>query len=143
MRGSFGGLAMIVAMSSAAHAQTCNPVGRVDAQCHKDLQTATAAAIAANQPLWLPAGTYVLTQEWVIDYAPLATTGFQIISDGAVIDATATGLRAMAGHQISQKAASTSKSKARSSSTPIHRQPPFGSASTISRTRTIRRRSTA
>jgi len=86
---------MIVAMSSAAHAQTCNPVGRVDAQCHKDLQTATAAAIAANQPLWLPAGTYVLTQEWVIDYAPLATTGFQIISDGAVIDATATGLRAM------------------------------------------------
>jgi hypothetical protein len=28
-------------------------------------------------------------------YAPLADTGFQIISDGAVIDATATGLRAM------------------------------------------------
>jgi len=31
----------------------------------------------------------------VIDYAPLAATGFQIISDGAVIDATATGLRAI------------------------------------------------
>jgi hypothetical protein len=86
---------MIVAMSSAAHAQTCNPAGRVDAQCYPDLQTATAAAIAANQPLWLPAGTYMLTQEWVIDYAPLATTGFQIISDGAIVDATATGQRAM------------------------------------------------
>jgi hypothetical protein len=56
---------------------------------------ATTAAIAANQPLWLPAGTYVLNRELVIDYAPLAATGFQIISDGAVIDATATGLRAI------------------------------------------------
>jgi hypothetical protein len=31
----------------------------------------------------------------VIDYAPLAATGFQIISDGAIIDATATGQRAI------------------------------------------------
>src|SRR6516162_11579446 len=91
----------------------CNPADRINAQCYPDLQTATAAALAANQPLWLPAGNYQLAEEWVIDYAPLAATGFQIISDGAVIDATATGLRAMAGHQISRKAASTSKSKAR------------------------------
>jgi hypothetical protein len=40
-------------------------------------------------------GTYVLDRELVIDYAQLAATGFQIISDGAVIDATATGRRAM------------------------------------------------
>src|SRR5712671_42439 len=59
------------------------------------LQNATAAAIAANVPLWLPAGTYVLNRELVIDYAPLAATGFQIISDGAVIDARATGQRAV------------------------------------------------
>jgi hypothetical protein len=73
----------------------CNPAGRIDARCYSDLQNATAAAIAANVPLWLPAGTYVLNRELVIDYAPLATTGFQMISDGAVIDATATGRRAM------------------------------------------------
>jgi hypothetical protein len=54
-----------------------------------------STAIAVNQPLWLPAGTYTLTQELIIDYAPLAGTGFQIIADGAVIDATATGQRAI------------------------------------------------
>jgi hypothetical protein len=81
-------------INSAAYAD-CNPTGRIDARCYPDLQTATAAALAADVPLWLPAGTYTLTQELVIDYAPLADSGFQIISDGAVIDATATGLRAM------------------------------------------------
>lgn len=73
----------------------CNPAGRIDAQCYSDLQGATAAALAANEPLWLSAGTYRLDRELVIDYAPLATTGFQIISDGAVIDAAATGQRAL------------------------------------------------
>jgi hypothetical protein len=73
----------------------CNPADRIDARCYPDLQSATAAALAANVPLWLPAGTYTLDKELVIDYAPLAATGFQIISDGAVIDATATGQRAM------------------------------------------------
>ena len=73
----------------------CNPADRINASCYSNLQDATTAAIAANQPLWLPAGTYVLNRELVIDYAPLAATGFQIISDGAVIDATATGLRAI------------------------------------------------
>src|SRR5260370_42572564 len=82
--------------ASPTHAD-CNPTGRVDARCYADLQAATAAAIAANEPLWLPAGTYVLDREFVIDYAPLANTGFQIISDGAVIDATSTGWRAMSG----------------------------------------------
>ena len=53
------------------------------------------AAIAANVPLWLPAATYTLDRELVIDYAPVAGTGFQIISDGAIIDATATGQRAL------------------------------------------------
>jgi hypothetical protein len=76
---------------------TLSPQGadRIDARCYSDLQGAAAAAIAANVPLWLPAGTYTLDRELVIDYAPLAATGFQIISDGAIIDATATGQRAM------------------------------------------------
>jgi hypothetical protein len=73
----------------------CNPADRIDARCYRDLQDATAAALAGNVPLWLPAGTYTIDRELVIDYAPLAATGFQIISDGAVIDATATGQRAM------------------------------------------------
>jgi len=89
-------LAAIVWGITASPSQAeCNPTGRIDARCYSDLQNATAAAIAANVPLWLPAGTFVLNRELVIDYAPLATTGFQIISDGAVIDATATGQRAM------------------------------------------------
>src|SRR6516162_3166280 len=121
--------AVLLGITASPARADCNPAERINASCYSNLQDATTAAIAANQPLWLPAGTYVLNRELVIDYAPLAATGFQIISDGAVIDATATGLRAIAGHQISRKAASTSKSKARSSSTPIHRQPPFGSAS--------------
>ena len=90
------GLAALAMMSAAsACAQSCNPVGRIDARCYPDLQSATAAAITANEPLWLPAGTYTLASELVIDYAPIANSGFQIISDGAVIDATATGLRAI------------------------------------------------
>jgi hypothetical protein len=73
----------------------CSPADRIDARCYHDLQEATAAATAGNVPLWLPAGNYTLDRELVIDYAPLAATGFQIISDGAVIDATATGARAL------------------------------------------------
>jgi hypothetical protein len=95
MRCALSGLAVLAMMNSAAAYADCNPTGRIDARCYPDLQTATTAALAANEPLWLPAGTYTLSRELVIDYAPLADTGFQIISDGAVIDATATGLRVM------------------------------------------------
>jgi hypothetical protein len=94
MSRALGGLAVLAAMSSGANAD-CNPLGRIDARCYPDLQTATTAALAANQPLWLSAATYILNQELVIDYAPRATSGFQIISEGAVIDATRTGTRAI------------------------------------------------
>ena len=87
--------AILLGITASAARADCNPADRINASCYSNLQDATTAAIAANQPLWLPAGTYVLNQELVIDYAPLAATGFQIISDGAVIDATATGLRAI------------------------------------------------
>ena len=87
--------AILLGLSALPTQAGCNPPDRISAQCYPDLQTATAAALAANQPLWLPAGTYTLNRELVIDYAPLAATGFQIISDGAIIDATATGNRAM------------------------------------------------
>src|SRR6516164_9285305 len=87
--------AMLLEITAFPSRADCNPADRIDARCYSDLQSATAAAIAANIPLWLPAGTYALDRELVIDYAPLAATGFQIISDGAVIDASATGLRAI------------------------------------------------
>src|SRR5436190_6057021 len=86
---------LVLGLTASPSRAECNPAGRIDARCYSDLHDATAAAIAANAPLWLPAGTYVLNRELVIDYAPLAATGFQIISDGAVIDATASGQRAL------------------------------------------------
>jgi hypothetical protein len=88
MKPALGGLALLAVAGVPAHAD-CNPPDRVDARCYPDLQSATAAALAANVPLWLPAGTYAVAQELVIDYTPLAGAGFQVISDGAVIDATA------------------------------------------------------
>jgi hypothetical protein len=87
--------AILLVITASPTRANCNPAGRIDARCYSDLQGATAAALAANEPLWLSAGTYTLDRELVIDYAPLAATGFQIISDGAVIDATATGQRAL------------------------------------------------
>jgi hypothetical protein len=86
---------LILGLAASPSRAECNPTGRIDARCYSDLHDASTAAIAANAPLWLPAGTYVLDRELVIDYAPLAATGFQIISDGAVIDATASGQRAL------------------------------------------------
>ena len=87
--------AILLVITASPTRADCNPAGRIDASCYANLQDATTAAIAANEPLWLPAGTYRLDRELVIDYAPLADTGFRIISDGAVIDATATRQRAM------------------------------------------------
>jgi len=87
--------AILLGTTASPTRADCNPSDRIDARCYPDLQGATAAALATNVPLWLPSGTYTLDRELVIDYAPLAATGFQIISDGAIIDATATGQRAM------------------------------------------------
>ena len=78
--------AILLGITASPTRADCNPAGRIDASCYANLQDATAAAITANEPLWLPAGTYRLERELVIDYAPLADTGFRIISDGAVID---------------------------------------------------------
>jgi hypothetical protein len=87
--------AILLGTTASPTRADCNPSDRIDARCYPDLQGATAAALATNVPLWLPSGTYTLDRELVIDYAPLAATGFQIISDGAIIDAIATGQRAM------------------------------------------------
>ena len=72
--------AILLGTSAVPTQAGCNPPDRINAQCYPDLQTATAAALAANQPLWLPAGTYMLDRELVIDYAPLAATGNRAMS---------------------------------------------------------------
>jgi Pectate lyase superfamily protein len=50
------------------------------------LADALRAAIADDQPLFLPHGTYKLTRPLVIDYAARANTGFRLISMGAILD---------------------------------------------------------
>src|SRR3974377_2268006 len=81
--------AILLGTTASPTRADCNPSDRIDAGCSSDVQGATAAALAANVPLWLPSGTYTLDRELVIDYAPLAATGFQIISAGWVLDAPA------------------------------------------------------
>jgi hypothetical protein len=87
--------AILCGIAATTARAECNPSGRIDARCYSSLQDATAAALDANLPLWLKSGTYVLDRELIIDYSHLADTGFQIISDGAIIDATRTGNRAI------------------------------------------------
>jgi hypothetical protein len=47
---------------------------------------ALRAALASDLPLFFSHGTYKLTHRLVIDYAGRATTGFRLISIGAVLD---------------------------------------------------------
>lgn len=47
---------------------------------------ALAAALSADEPLFLPHGRYKLTRTLVIDYKARADTGFRLISMGAVLD---------------------------------------------------------
>jgi len=73
------GTTSILPASGGAEARRDPISSRINAQCYPNLQAATAAAIRANQPLWLPAGTYRLTRELVIDYAPLAHLGLRTV----------------------------------------------------------------
>jgi len=47
---------------------------------------ALAVALAADQPLFLPHGTFRITRTLVIDYKTRSDTGFRLISMGAIID---------------------------------------------------------
>ncbi len=50
------------------------------------IERALAAALAADQPLLLPHGTFKLTRPLVIDYRTRSDTGFRLISMGAILD---------------------------------------------------------
>jgi Pectate lyase superfamily protein len=50
------------------------------------IQASVNAAIAGGQPLYLPYGTYKVSNDIDIDYAGVAASGFRVISDGATLD---------------------------------------------------------
>lgn len=50
------------------------------------LNRALAAALDADEPLFLPHGTFKLSRTFVIDYRKRSDTGFRLISMGAVLD---------------------------------------------------------
>jgi hypothetical protein len=85
------GLLALAGIMPARAAPDCSAgAEQVDARCYPgNLQLAVNAALAANLPLLLPRGTYKLAASLVIDYSAHAGTGFEVISQGAVIDGTA------------------------------------------------------
>lgn len=69
----------------------------IDVRCHgaagndstddtAAIADAMRAALAGDLPLFLSPGTYKLTRSLVIDYAARASTGFRLISFGAILD---------------------------------------------------------
>lgn len=53
------------------------------------LDRALAEALAADEPLFFPHGTFRITRPLVIDYQARSDTGFRLISMGAIIDGKA------------------------------------------------------
>jgi hypothetical protein len=81
---------LLVAVARPSLADCSADAEEVDARCYNgDVQAALRDALASNRPLLLRRGTYAINQPLVIDYAAQADTGFLIISQGAIIDATA------------------------------------------------------
>ena len=75
----------------------CNANNWVDVRCYgavgdgvaddtAAVNSALAAALAADEPLLLPHGTFRISRTLAIDYAMRAGTGFRLISMGAIID---------------------------------------------------------
>jgi hypothetical protein len=91
------GNAADLAINPSATASACAGNPWIDVRCYgavgndsDDNSAAFAdalrAAIASDQPLLLPHGTYKLGRGLVIDYAARAKTGFRLISLGAILD---------------------------------------------------------
>jgi hypothetical protein len=83
-------------------AAVCGQTLWIDVRCYgargddsNDDSTAFAgalrAALATDQPLFLPRATYRLGHPLVIDYTPSATTGFRLMSFGAILDGRGIG----------------------------------------------------
>ena len=97
------------AMPSPAHAQpgganpatvnavACTATSWIDVRCYgatgngstddtAAINRAVSAALSADQPLFLPHGTFKLTRPLVLDYRTRSDTGFRVISMGAILD---------------------------------------------------------
>ncbi|HUC11581.1 MAG TPA: glycosyl hydrolase family 28-related protein [Stellaceae bacterium] len=85
------------ATSQAVVKPICPAASWIDVRCYgatgngssddtAAINNALAAALAADEPLFLPHGTFRITRTLTIDYRPRADTGFRLISMGAVIN---------------------------------------------------------
>ena len=82
-------------------AMACGPQYMVDVRCYGAgsgsaddsgaINAAARDAVSSGQPLLFPPGSYRVSHGIAIDYAASASTGFRLISMGAVIDGTAVG----------------------------------------------------
>jgi Pectate lyase superfamily protein len=83
-----------------ASASACTATSWIDVRCYgaignggtddtAAINRALAAALADDQPLFLPHGTFRLTRPLVIDYRTRSDTGFRVISMGAILDGKA------------------------------------------------------
>ncbi len=80
-----------------ASASACTATSWIDVRCYgatgngstddtAAINRALSAALATDQPLFLPHGTFKLTRPLVIDYRTRSDTGFRVISMGAILD---------------------------------------------------------
>jgi hypothetical protein len=78
-------------------ASACTATSWIDVRCYgatgngstddtAAINRALSAALATDQPLFLPHGTFKLTRPLVIDYRTRSDTGFRVISMGAILD---------------------------------------------------------
>ena len=127
----------------------CN--GAVGDDSHDDtgaIQTTINSAMTNNWPVHIPAGTYKVTSQLTIDYAGQAEQRLPPDFAGRNDRRPTRSPRvrcsrssAAGAPPAARPAASTSRKKGRSSSTPIRRVMPWFSASQIFPTRTTRPRS--
>jgi Pectate lyase superfamily protein len=95
---SAGAIASTAASAQqASGAAACSGGPSIDVRCYgavgddinddtAAIASALAAALDGDEPLFLPPGTFRITRTLAIDYAARATTGFRLVSMGAVID---------------------------------------------------------
>jgi hypothetical protein len=83
--------------AAAVSQSACTTTSWIDVRCYGAtgnavtddtgaIERALSAALAADQPLFLPHGTFKLTRPMVIDYRTRSDTGFRVISMGAILD---------------------------------------------------------
>jgi polygalacturonase len=85
------------ANQATVSASACTATSWIDVRCYgatgngstddtDAINRALSAALADDQPLFLPHGTFKLTRPLVIDYRARSDTGFRLISMGAILD---------------------------------------------------------